>query len=127
MSNRSRLVIVGGGPAGLSSAGEASKWGMQVTIVEKNASLGGQYFRGRKTSKVEGSPEWFARNSDGVRTLLDSVVFDAPSDGVLMLWKEGQGVQSFSYDALVLATGAYDRPIALPGWTLPGVLTVGGA
>ncbi len=28
---------------------------------------------------------------------------------------------------LVLATGAYDRPVPLPGWTLPGVFTVGGA
>jgi thioredoxin reductase len=29
--------------------------------------------------------------------------------------------------AVVLATGAYDRPVAFPGWTLPGVLTAGGA
>ena len=29
--------------------------------------------------------------------------------------------------ATVLATGAYDRPVAFPGWTLPGVMTAGGA
>ena len=29
--------------------------------------------------------------------------------------------------AVVLATGAYDRPVAFPGWTLPGVMTAGGA
>ena len=29
--------------------------------------------------------------------------------------------------AIVLATGAYDRPLAFPGWTLPGVMTAGGA
>ena len=28
---------------------------------------------------------------------------------------------------IVLATGAYDRPVAFPGWTLPGVMTAGGA
>ena len=30
-------------------------------------------------------------------------------------------------DIIIIATGAYDRPVPLPGWTLPGVLTVGGA
>ena len=30
-------------------------------------------------------------------------------------------------DAIVLATGAYDRPVAFPGWTLPGALTAGAA
>ena len=28
---------------------------------------------------------------------------------------------------VILATGAYDRPVALPGWTLPGVVAAGGA
>ncbi|HEX8767454.1 MAG TPA: FAD-dependent oxidoreductase, partial [Jatrophihabitans sp.] len=28
---------------------------------------------------------------------------------------------------VVLAVGAYDRPVPFPGWDLPGVLTVGGA
>ena len=36
-------------------------------------------------------------------------------------------MQHLPYDALVLATGAYDRTVALPGWTLPGVLTAGAA
>ena len=28
---------------------------------------------------------------------------------------------------MVVATGAHDRPVAFPGWTLPGVFTAGGA
>ena len=28
---------------------------------------------------------------------------------------------------LIIATGAYDRPTPFPGWTLPGVMTAGGA
>ena len=35
--------------------------------------------------------------------------------------------ESLRAGAVVLATGAYDRPVAFPGWTLPGVLTAGGA
>src|SRR6478735_6528290 len=32
-----------------------------------------------------------------------------------------------SFDALILATGATDRVLPIPGWTLPGVFTLGGA
>src|SRR5919202_1602231 len=30
-------------------------------------------------------------------------------------------------DQVILATGAYERPVAFPGWTLPGVMSAGGA
>jgi len=123
------MVVAGGGPAGLSAAAEAARYGMAVTLVDESSTLGGQYFRGRQDSDEEGSPRFFEHQRHGhdVQTLLDTVVFDAPGDGVLSVSTEGQGVRKLSYDALVLATGAYDRTIALPGWTLPGVLTAGGA
>jgi NADPH-dependent 2,4-dienoyl-CoA reductase/sulfur reductase-like enzyme len=36
-------------------------------------------------------------------------------------------VDQVQAETIILATGAYDRPVPLPGWTLPGVFTVGGA
>ena len=122
-----QLIVVGGGPAGLSAATEAACYGMAVTLVDESSTLGGQYFRGRQDSEEEGSPRVFERQSQGVQTLIDTVVFDAPGAGVLSVLTEGQAARTLHYDALVLATGAYDRPVALPGWTLPGVFTAGGA
>jgi NADPH-dependent 2,4-dienoyl-CoA reductase/sulfur reductase-like enzyme len=122
-----QLVVVGGGPAGLSAATRAHDLGMAVTVVDEYDRIGGQYFRGRQDSNAAGSPRRFSRQSPGVQVLANAVVVDTPTDGVLSVWKQGGGVQSLTYDALVLATGAYDRTVALPGWTLPGVLTAGGA
>jgi NADPH-dependent 2,4-dienoyl-CoA reductase/sulfur reductase-like enzyme len=122
-----QLVVVGGGPAGLSAATRAAQLGMTVTVVDEYDRIGGQYFRGRQDSKAAGSPRRFSRESPGVQVVANTVVVDTPAEGVLSVWKQGDGVQSLTYDALVLATGAYDRTVALPGWTLPGVLTAGGA
>ena len=121
------LVVVGGGPAGLSAATRASQLGMAVTVVDEYGKMGGQYFRGRQNSTVAGSPRRFLLESPGVEIFSHGIVVDTPAHGVLSVWKQGGGVQSLTYDALVVATGACDRTVALPGWTLPGVLTAGGA
>lgn len=127
MKAAKRLVVVGGGPAGLSAATQAAQLGMAVTVVDEYEKLGGQYFRGRQDSDADGSPRHFTHKTQGVETLVNRVVVDTPANGRLSVWSEGQGVTTLSYDALILATGAYDRTVALPGWTLPGVLTAGAA
>jgi NADPH-dependent 2,4-dienoyl-CoA reductase/sulfur reductase-like enzyme len=74
----------------------------------------------------EGSPAWFRARSGGIRTIVDTSVVDAPGDGILTLSGPlGREVQR--YDVLILCTGAYDRALPLPGWTLPAVFTAGGA
>ena len=127
MTAAKHLVVVGGGPAGLSAGTQAARLGMAVTVVDEYDKVGGQYFRGRQDSDAPGSPRRFARESPAVQTLVNTVVVDTPANGVLSVWSEGSAVRPLDYDALVLATGAYDRTVALPGWTLPGVLTAGAA
>ena len=127
MTEAKHLVVVGGGPAGLSAATRAAQLGMAVTVVDEYDKMGGQYFRGRQDSEAAGSPRRFARQSPGVQTLSNTVLVDAPARGVLSVWSHGKVVQLLNYDAMVLATGAYDRTVGLPGWTLPGVLTAGAA
>jgi hypothetical protein len=52
-------------------------------------------------------------------------VWGSPEPGVLLL--DGGEPARVRARAIVLCTGSYDRPVAFPGWTLPGVLTAGGA
>ena len=131
-------VIVGGGPAGLAAARTAARHGVRVTLVDDNAALGGQYYRQM--------PPWFrasagsvlARESQAGRALIAEV----RSLGVeLRLGTTAWGIfdqrtvaiatpdrtEQISAETLVLAPGAYDRPVPFPGWTLPGVMTAGGA
>ena len=44
-----------------------------------------------------------------------------------MLVAEGERAREVSAGHVLLAPGAHDRPVAFPGWTLPGVLTAGAA
>jgi NAD(P)H-nitrite reductase large subunit len=44
-----------------------------------------------------------------------------------MVFHQGDKGERLRFNKLILATGAYDRPVPFPGWTLPGVLTAGGA
>jgi thioredoxin reductase len=45
----------------------------------------------------------------------------------VVLAAEGEHARTVTARRLLLAPGAHDRPVAFPGWTLPGVLTAGGA
>ena len=122
-----RLIVVGAGPAGLSAALAGAEGGLDVTVIDESARPGGQYFRGRQESDSEGSPRHFSRSAQGIGVMMDTAVIDAPAEGRLTVWSEEGGAREIAYDRLVIATGAYDRPVAIPGWTLPGVLAAGGA
>jgi NADPH-dependent 2,4-dienoyl-CoA reductase/sulfur reductase-like enzyme len=131
-------VIVGGGPAGLAAARAAAGAGVEVVIVDDNRELGGQYYR-RPPPAFGASPgaRPTREAADGVRLVeevralgvevrLDTVawgVFDQRTVAVT----SGETTERLAARTLVLAPGAYDRPVPFPGWTLPGVLTAGGA
>jgi NADPH-dependent 2,4-dienoyl-CoA reductase/sulfur reductase-like enzyme len=50
---------------------------------------------------------------------------DAPSQGLLRLERDGE-TKDLGFDNLILATGARERFLPFPGWTLPGVMGAGG-
>ena len=121
------VVVVGGGPAGLAAAVAAHAAGLRTTIVEERRLLGGNFHLGRPAEPArEGSPAWFERRAGGASVVLNSAVVDAPSCGTLTI-SGPDGSRQITYSALVIATGAHDRGVPIPGWTLPGVLTAGGA
>jgi NADPH-dependent 2,4-dienoyl-CoA reductase/sulfur reductase-like enzyme len=132
MSNYSRdrfdLLVVGGGPAGMAVAVRAAEAGVRVGIVDENAVLGGQIWRGEVSGESHTSPasSWLAQvRKTGVIVLSGKRVFHQPESGVLMA--EGpDDVWELSYRTLVLATGARERFLPFPGWTVPNVMGAGG-
>ena len=122
-----RVLVVGAGPAGLAAAVAAARAGAAVTVVDALPEPGGQVWRGLWGAPREGrAGAWFrALRSVPVDLRLGRRVITAPWPGRLGLLGP-QGAEQLDYDRLILATGARERFLPFPGWTLPGVLGAGG-
>ena len=130
------VLVVGAGPAGLSAAIAAAGSGASVIVLDERAQSGGQYFKPLAPSHTTERPSdrQFAEGLEltqraldlGVRIIQDATVWGADTpreviamvDGAETIFKPGQ---------LILATGAYERPVPFDNWTLPGVMTTGAA
>ena len=135
---REDLIIVGGGPSGLSAAIEAAKRGLGVIVFDENARPGGQLFK--QIHKFFGSKEHKAKErgfkigqdllkeaSDlGVKVVLNATVVGLYQDKEVVV-RIGEEVEHWKGDAIIIATGASENVVTFPGWTLPGVIGAGAA
>ena len=143
------VLIVGAGPAGLAAARAARRQGAEVTLLDSSDLLGGQYWRHLPASRPAQRESvlhhgWAVfqelagelESDDGCRVLLSASVWaietiDSRPGRVHVVVGQPDGADReqlvFEPDALVLASGAYDRTLPFPGSTLPGVFTAGAA
>jgi hydrogen cyanide synthase HcnB len=135
------LIVVGGGPAGIAAATEAARAGLRCLLLDEAPALGGQIYRqlpgefrvhdprrlGPDHRAGERLRADLARVADRVEVRPGTSVLDVEAGRRLVCTGPDGVITSLSAERLVLATGAYDRPLPFPGWTLPGVLTAGGA
>ena len=140
MTETFELVIIGGGPAGLEAAVTAAETGVKTALVDNFPSLGGQYykplpesFKMKAKTKTEREAELLVGMVKGlpVAQMRDTLVWgifpDEKRGGWLVALYGTDAPKKIHAKTLVLATGAFDTPVAFPGWTLPGVLTAGAA
>lgn len=118
------VIVVGAGPAGIAAAVHAAETGAPTLLVDEQARPGGQVWRGEPPRAARAWLERLARS--GVTRLARATVVDAPRPGELLVEREGRPLRVV-YGRLVLATGARELFLPFPGWTLPGVVGVGGA
>jgi NADPH-dependent 2,4-dienoyl-CoA reductase/sulfur reductase-like enzyme len=116
------VLVVGAGPAGLAAAWRAAESGLCVSVVDDNPAAGGQIWRG-------GPPEaqvWLDRiRSVDVQVINGARVFQQSQPGTLLA-ETNNDVCELNYKNVVLATGARERFLPFPGWTLPNVMGAGG-
>lgn len=132
------VIVIGAGAAGMSAAYAAAHAGCTVTIIDANPVAGGQYHRRR----VDAPAYRPARCSDetvwnGIRILSGITVYsaqrvDGDADPHFRLRTRGDDrhrdvVEVHDAKRIIIATGAYDRQLPIPGWVLPGVMAGGGA
>ncbi|WP_246267050.1 NAD(P)/FAD-dependent oxidoreductase [Nonomuraea typhae] len=124
------LAVVGGGPAGVAGALTAALAGRRVVLLDSGPRLGGQYFRHAHGASPE--PR-FARQAHALLQRADVLLghqvwaLAREDDGLVVHTHTRAGRQEVRARNVLIATGAHDRPLPFPGWTLPGVLTAGGA
>ncbi len=121
------ILIVGGGAAGMSAAlAASSNRDLRVTLVDDNPRLGGQIWRAElgKTKSPEAMRLIAAVESGQIEIVNNAQVFAARNNSLLAQTPDGS--TEFEYKKLILATGARERLLPFPGWTLPNVLGAGG-
>jgi NADPH-dependent 2,4-dienoyl-CoA reductase/sulfur reductase-like enzyme len=131
------ILVIGAGPAGLSAAAFAGSLGFDVTVLDENARPGGQYYRqsrlaGRLDEKIVGPSQTGGLelleelDPARVRICCDTTVWGADGARTVLYTHDG-GNGRIVAKAVIVATGAHERVLPFPGWTLPGVMTAGAA
>lgn len=127
------VLVVGAGAAGLSAAVAARKAGAAVIVLDERDKPGGQYFKPLAASHSARAPDAQFRTGDalraaalggGIRIETGAVAWGAFAADEIAALVRGRAVV-FRPRRLILAPGAHERPVAVPGWTLPGVVTTG--
>lgn len=135
MKDHYPLAIIGAGPAGLAAAAVAAKHNLDVLLVDEQPAPGGQIYRA-----IESVPQDRAdllgseyRHGEALVKEFRALRIDYSPD--TQVWSLNKKCQlgllvedqpaMVTADQLILATGAMERPIPFPGWTLPGVMNAG--
>ena len=129
------LAIVGAGPAGMAAAALSAELGLDTVLIDEQETPGGQIYRGvERTTDPTPLGADFLAGRELIGALRASkahyrsatTVWHIDPDGTLSLAAQ-DGSETLQARQIVLATGALERAVPIPGWTLPGVMTVGAA
>src|SRR6266536_994880 len=119
------VLVVGGGPAGIAAAVAASECGARVGVVDDNFALGGQIWRGEHANSGSAMSAWLPRvHAAAIEFELGVRVVDQPEPNLLRGERDSDYVD-IGYSKLILATGARERFLPFPGWTLQNVMGAG--
>jgi len=132
------VLILGGGPAGLSAAIELGERGVEVILVDDKDRLGGKLvlqthrffgsidavYAGTRGVDIATRLEARIRELNSVSVWLNSTALAVFSDKPVGILREGRYVL-VRPEVLLAATGARERSLVFPGNTLPGVYGAG--
>jgi glycine/D-amino acid oxidase-like deaminating enzyme len=127
------VLVVGAGPAGLAAATTAAQAGARVVVLDERDAPGGQYMKPLAASHADSAPDAQFRfgtalreaaEAAGARIESGAIVWGAFAPDEIAAVQGGRAI-TWRPRRLILAPGAHERPVPLPGWTLPGVMTTG--
>jgi len=130
-------IIIGAGPAGIRAAQTLVKYGVRPIILDEGIRWGGQIYRqqpenfkrtneqlyGFDAKKSEELSTAFARLIDKADYRPESLVWNIEQTR-LDIFHSGRST-TLNWKSLIVASGATDRILPFPGWTLPGIFAMG--
>ncbi len=133
------VIVVGAGPAGVRAAERLVEAGLRPVLIDEAPEVGGQIYRRQPTNFRRTARELYGFESGKAEALHRAFAALKPamdhrpqtlawnvSGGTLHI-AAPRGREALPFDALILATGATDRIMPVPGWTKLGVTSLGGA
>jgi hydrogen cyanide synthase HcnB len=132
-------VIIGAGPAGIRAAERLAAAGLSPVVIDENQRPGGQIYRQQPHGFIRSARARYgfeAQRADSVHAAFAAIVdrIDYRANSTVwnlepqLLWiYDRQRSRQLPFSHLIIATGACDRIVPVPGWTLPGVFSLGGA
>ena len=144
MTTERQVVIVGAGPAGIRATETLVRHGLRPVLVDEAPRSGGQIYRqppahfqrskqtlyGRDAARAAALHDTMAGLLPHIQYFSDTLAWNAEGgqlDLLHPLQPQQRQTATQPYTQLILSTGATDRVLPFPGWTLPGVFTLGGA
>ena len=129
------IVIIGGGPAGMSAAVAAATHGLTCTIVDEGFDLGGQIYRKPTNSACAPAPHprgenlraEVARLGEHINVRIGDSAWGIFDGLRVAITSPDERTELLQPQAVILAPGAHELVPPFPGWTLPGVMTPGAA
>jgi len=135
----SPILIIGAGPAGTRAAETLVRHGERPIVIDDQPNSGGQIYRRQPPGFLRSAKSLYGfeaakatdlhQTFDNLKAKIDyrpgTFVWNVDGNNALTLGPDGVGRVQFR--TLLLTTGAMDRIIPFPGWTLPGVYTMGGS
>jgi len=134
-----QVLIIGGGPAGLSATNVLAKEGVKIIIVDDKSKLGGKLIL--QTHKFFGSQEDVYAGERGIEIAnilnekikaydnvdiwINSLALALFNDGKVGILKNGNIYRLIKPDRILISTGAREKMLIFPGDTLPGVYGAG--
>jgi len=135
------VVIVGAGPAGVRAAQTLVAHGLHPVVVDESSRSGGQIYRrppsnfqrpattlyGWEAGRATALHQAFDALQGQIDYYPDSLVWNAQGGVLDVLHGPSKTNCRLPYQHLIIASGATDRVLPMPGWTLPGIYSLGGA
>jgi NADPH-dependent 2,4-dienoyl-CoA reductase/sulfur reductase-like enzyme len=133
------VVIVGAGPAGISAARTLLDHGIKPCLVDESLRGGGQIYRRQPANFQRSARQLYgfeASKAEAVHRTVDELAPLIDYRPETLVWNAEEGrldmlnnshSTSIEYAQIIVATGATDRILPVPGWTLPGVCSLGAA